>query len=125
MVITQQDFDVVKGEAFSGACSIQACGILPASPIDVGAGVGRIHEDGVNRLVARPHPGDRRPAVGMPPAAGDLEPMVVEEVEDRRRGSESFELREDRPNRSLDFLIGIELDLPVLAGDITGREPKG
>jgi hypothetical protein len=48
--------------------------------------------------------------------------MIIEEVQDRRRRAQPLELGEDGPDGSLHLLIGIKLDLPFPAIDITGRE---
>src|SRR5436853_249864 len=97
---------------------------MTALTIDVGPGIGRVLQDRMDGLVTGTHPDDLRPAVGMPTATGDLQPMVVEEVQHRRRRAQPLELRKDGPDRSLDLLIGIEFDLAIPAPDVAGRETQ-
>src|SRR5581483_8439654 len=115
VVIPQEYLQLVEGEAPPRPRRAQPKDSpFPAlSPVSIGARVGGIGQDQVDRLIARLRPDQLamvRPAVHTP---REPQAVVAEEVQHGLRRPVPLELVEDRPERALDLPVGIKLHAAI------------
>src|SRR5713226_3838408 len=125
-MLPQEPLELVKGKAPPRPRRAQPgdCPFSAPSTVSVGARVGGIAQDQVDRLIARLRP-DQLAMIGPPvDAPREPQPMVAEEVQDGLRRALPHELVEDLPEGPLDLPVGVELDAAVATANVPNGEQQ-
>ena len=131
VVIGDEDLPLVAGQAAAALAQRAArvkVAFLAGPAVDVRAGIGRVGQRGVHRMIGRLHPGDLRyPAAA--PGIGDLlqrpaQALLAQPQPGGAHRPARGELAEDGRDDAGDRLVGVEADLPVgLAPDQADGQP--